>query len=59
MSENDNSNLNVSSGLSFGCALAICVSWSCYHSVLWAILHGICSWLFVIWWCIWGTTPCW
>lgn len=44
-------------GVSLGCALAITISWSCYHSVLWAIGHGICSWLFVIWWCICGTFP--
>lgn len=55
----DNNELPTREGLGFGCALAICVSWSCYHSIWWAILHGICSWFFVIWWCIWGTTPCW
>ncbi len=36
------------SGVTFGCALAICISWSLHHSILWAILHGICSWLYVI-----------
>lgn len=41
-------------GISFGCALAICISWSCYHSVVWAIVHGLCSWFFVIWWCLFG-----
>lgn len=46
-----------SSGIGFGCALAIAISWSVNHSVLWAILHGICNWLYVIYWCIWGTAP--
>lgn len=39
----------VSAGISFGSALAIAISFNEYHSVFWAILHGICSWLFVIW----------
>jgi len=52
-------NVNVDSVLETGCVLAMCISWSCYHSVGWAILHGICSWFFVIWWCLFGTTPCW
>jgi hypothetical protein len=41
-----------SSGIGFGSALAITISWSKWHSILWAILHGICSWLYVIyyWW---------
>jgi len=36
------------SGLGFGAALAMVMSFSLNHSVLWAILHGICSWLYVI-----------
>ena len=35
-------------GISFGSALAIVISWSQHHSILWAILHGILSWLYVI-----------
>ena len=38
----------VKSGISFGTALAIVISWSYNHSVLWAILHGVCGWLYVI-----------
>ena len=37
-----------SSGIGFGSALAITISWSMWHSIVWAILHGICSWLYVI-----------
>ena len=41
-----------SSGIGFGSALAITISWSTWHSILWAIVHGACSWLYVIyyWW---------
>ncbi len=35
-------------GIGFGSALAITISWSQNHSILWAILHGILSWFYVI-----------
>lgn len=36
-------------GITFGTALAIAISWSANKSVLWAILHGLLSWFYVIW----------
>ncbi len=36
-------------GVSFGSALAIAISWSEHHSIIWAIIHGIFSWLYVLW----------
>ena len=38
----------VRSGITMGSALAITISWSTHHSILWAILHGFFSWLYVI-----------
>jgi hypothetical protein len=38
--------------ISFGSALAIAISWSVNKSVLWAILHGILSWFYVIYYII-------
>lgn len=38
----------VKSGVGFGSALAIAISWSVNKSILWAIIHGILSWLYVI-----------
>ncbi len=35
-------------GISFGSALAMVISWSQHHSILWAIIHGVFSWLYVI-----------
>jgi len=35
-------------GISFGSALAITISWSLHKSLLWAIVHGLCSWFYVI-----------
>jgi hypothetical protein len=42
----------IKTGISFGTALAIVISWSLNKSVLWAILHGIFSWLYVIYYLI-------
>lgn len=38
----------IRSGITFGTALAIAISWSVNKSVLWAIIHGIFSWIYVI-----------
>ena len=38
----------VTHGLTTGTALAMIISWSLHHSILWAIIHGIFSWLYVI-----------
>ncbi len=35
-------------GVSFGSALAIAISYASNHSILWAIIHGILSWLYVV-----------
>jgi hypothetical protein len=35
-------------GIGFGTALAIAISWNTHHSIIWAIIHGIFSWLYVI-----------
>ena len=39
-------------GISFGSALAIAISWSTNHSILWAIIHGLFSWLYVIYYAL-------
>jgi hypothetical protein len=35
-------------GASFGSALAIAISYTTNHSILWAIIHGVFSWVYVI-----------
>ena len=40
--------INVSSGIGFGCALAIAVSYVNNEHIGWAILHGIFSWFYVV-----------
>jgi hypothetical protein len=39
-------------GITFGSCLAIVVSYSAWHSIPWAILHGILSWGYVIYYAI-------
>jgi hypothetical protein len=39
-------------GISFGCCLAMVISFTVNHSVLWAIIHGIFGWLYVLYYVI-------
>jgi hypothetical protein len=38
----------ITTGITFGTALAITISYNANHSVLWAIFHGLLSWIYVI-----------
>ena len=38
----------VKSGITFGSALAMVISYSTWQSVGWAIIHGLMSWIYVI-----------
>ncbi len=40
------------SGITFGSALAIAISWSVNKSILWAIIHGLFSWVYVIYYAL-------
>ena len=31
-----------------GIALSIAMSWSIHKSILWAILHGLCGWAYIV-----------
>jgi hypothetical protein len=42
----------VKTGITFGTALAIAISWSVNKSILWAIIHGFFSWLYVIYYAL-------
>jgi hypothetical protein len=39
-------------GIGFGSALAITISWSLWHSLLWAIIHGVLGWIYVVYYFI-------
>lgn len=38
----------VKSGVSFGSALAMVISYTAWKSIVWAIIHGLLGWLYVI-----------
>ncbi|MFR2530055.1 MAG: hypothetical protein ACLS8L_01145 [Anaerovoracaceae bacterium] len=38
----------VKSGITFGSALAMVISYTTWKSVGWAIIHGLFSWVYVI-----------
>ena len=39
-------------GIGLGSALAITISWSANHSILWAVVHGLLSWFYVIYYAV-------
>ncbi len=39
-------------GFSLGTVIAVALSWSVNKSILWAIIHGFLSWLYVIYYFI-------
>lgn len=43
---------SVKTGISFGSALAMVISYTAWRSIGWAILHGIFSWVYVIYYII-------
>jgi len=44
--------VSISIGGSVGTALAVSISWGLHQSILWAMLHGILSWFYVIYYAI-------
>jgi hypothetical protein len=54
-SSNDSSFINnqiIEKSIGFGSVLAIVISWSKNKNILYAILHGILGWLYVIYYAI-------
>ena len=42
----------VKTGISFGSALAMIIIYTAYKSIGWAIVHGVLSWIYVIYYII-------
>jgi len=42
----------VTTGFTLGTLVAVALSWSVNKSILWAIVHGFLSWLYVIYYFI-------
>lgn len=47
----------IRTGIGFGSALAIAISWSVNQSILWAIVHGLLSWFYVIYFALTREPP--
>ncbi len=41
-------NVIIQNGVGLGAVIAVVASWDRNKSILWAILHGILSWIYVI-----------
>ncbi|MBN8500399.1 MAG: hypothetical protein J0M19_04535 [Sphingomonadales bacterium] len=39
-------------GIGLGSAIAVAISWSLHKSILWAVVHGVLSWLYVIYYAL-------
>lgn len=42
----------IRAGVSFGSALAMVISWTANTSLFWVIVHGLLSWIYVIYYAI-------
>ncbi|MEY3395768.1 MAG: hypothetical protein RL346_2005 [Verrucomicrobiota bacterium] len=47
-------NQSSSFGIGLGTIIAVIISWSTNHSILWAVIHGILSWFYVIYYALGG-----
>lgn len=54
---NDGQTQVIETGISAGSVLAIVISWSLHQSILWAIFHGLCGWLYVAYFALTRETP--
>jgi len=43
---------SVRSGIGLGSALAVAISWSLHKSIIWAVIHGVLSWLYVLYYAL-------
>ena len=47
----------VSSGIGLGSVIAVTISWGLNQSIFWAFVHGILSWLYVLYYAVGGGRP--
>lgn len=43
---------SVRGGITLGTALAVTISWTTNKSIIWAIIHGLLSWIYVIYYAL-------
>jgi hypothetical protein len=39
-------------GIGLGSAIAVAISWSLHKSIIWAVIHGVFSWFYVIYYAL-------
>ena len=39
----------IKTGVTFGSAMAMAISFNINQSVFWAFIHGLLSWIYVVW----------
>ena len=49
---NDRGGGAAKAGIGLGSAIAVAVSWSINKSLVWAIIHGVLGWLYVIYYAL-------
>lgn len=45
---------STTAGVGLGTVIAVIISWSANHSILWAIIHGMLSWIYVVYFALGG-----
>ena len=41
-------NSSIGAGVGIGNIIAVVVSWTANHSIIWALIHGILGWLYIV-----------
>ena len=49
---NDRTGSAAKAGIGLGSAIAVAISWSINKSIVWAIVHGVLSWLYLIYFAV-------
>ena len=49
---NDRGGSATKAGIGLGTAIAVAISWSVNKSIVWAIVHGVLGWLYVIYYAV-------
>lgn len=52
MAQSDKVHETVRGSITLGTVLAVTISWSVNKSILWAIIHGLFSWFYVIYYAL-------
>jgi len=39
-------------GIGLGTVIAVVISWTTWHSVVWVIIHGLLGWIYVVYYAV-------